>query len=480
MHTLLGKDKFRAGTDLYFKQYDGQAVTTDDFVAALQTASGIDLSQFKLWYTQAGTPEITVSESYNSAEQTYTLVLQQQTPPTPGQPVKHALHIPIAIGLLDQYGKDIPIKEKILSLTQAEQSFTFNNIPCQPRLSILRDFSAPVKIKHEVSDEHLSFMLAHDSDDFNRWFAGQQLYTKNIFALMDDIEQGRELKLSTLLLESFRSVLLDDGLNLSLKAELICMPLTTQLIDATQQANPDLIHTAKKFIITNLATALHDQLMDLYVKHKLVGNYKYSSHDVAARTFKNVILSYILSTKTQEGINLATEQYYSANNMTDIMASMSTLVNIGCKERTQIFAEFYTKWADNPLVINKWLDLQARSDLDDTLQQVQNLMQHKSFDIKNPNKVYSLIGGFCTGNPVKFHAATGSGYKFLADIVLQLNAINPQVAARMLNPLSQWQKFTSDRQKLMCAQLLRIKQAANLSLDVLELVTKTLDNRVCE
>lgn len=480
LHTLLGAEKFRAGTDLYFKRHDGQAVTTDDFVAAMAEVSGIDLTQFKLWYTQAGTPEIKVTESYDKAKQLYILHLQQHTAPTPGQATKQALHIPVAIGLLDEDGKDIPINNTVLSLSKSEESFVFENIPVQPKLSILRNFSAPVKIKHEVAQEELAFMLAHDSDDFNRWFAGQKLYTQYILDLVEDLRQKRKPKLSELILKSFKAVLLDPHLNLSLKAELISMPSTVQLIDVMHPADPDLIYAAKKFVVTSLARKLNAELLQQYSKHQLQGNYNYNAKDVSYRTFKNIILAYLLSNQTPEGIQLAVDQYYSANNMTDIMAAMSTLVNIDCTERAQILAEFYAKWSYNPLVINKWLAVQAQADSENTLQEVQRLMQHQSFDLKNPNKVQALIAGFCVGNPVRFHATSGAGYEFLTEIVLQLNKLNPQVAARMLNPLSQWQKFTVDRQKLMCAQLLRIKQTDNLSLDVLELVTKTLDNYVCE
>jgi len=480
LHTLLGAQKFRAGTDLYFKRHDGQAVTTDDFVAAMAEVSGMDLTQFKLWYTQAGTPEIKVTESYDKATQQYTLRLQQHTPPTPGQPEKQALHIPVAIGLLDEQGNDIAITNNILSLTKADESFSFEGIKVQPKLSILRNFSAPVKIKHKVAPECLAFMLAHDGDDFNRWFAGQQLYTQSILALVEDLKQKRKLKLPELLLNSFEAVLLDSNLNLSLKAELICMPSTVQLIDVMQPADPDLIYAAKKFVVTTLARKLKAKFMQQYTAHKLGGNYSYNAKDVSYRTFKNIILAYLLSNKTPEGIQLAVDQYYSANNMTDTMAAMSTLVNIDCSQRAEILSEFYAKWSANPLVINKWLAVQAQADSENTLHEVQKLMQHQSFDLKNPNKVQALIGGFCVGNPVHFHATSGAGYEFLTEIVLQLNKLNPQVAARMLNPLSQWQKFTIDRQKLMCAQLLRIKQTDNLSLDVLELVTKTLDNYVCE
>lgn len=478
MHTILGPDKFRAGTDLYFTKYDGQAVTTDDFVSAMQTASGIDLTQFKLWYSQDGTPEITVTENYDSAAKTYTLKLSQSTPSTPSQKEKVPLYIPVKIGLLDQNGTDMPIEEPLLILNQAEQSFVFKNINSQPTLSILRDFSAPVRLKHEVPAECLAFLLAHDSDPFNRWYAGQRLYLQTIFELITDIQQNRDLKLSDVILKSFREVLLDNNLNVDLKAELMSLPATQQIIDALYDVNPDQIYVAKKFLVTAIATALKAELIQSYSSYNLSGAYQYNAHDAAYRSCKNVILSYILSTKTTDAINMGVEQYYNSNNMTDTIAALVCIANIDCPERTKLLDDFYNKWSGNVLVVNKWLAIQAQADTDLVLDQIKVLMQHPAFDIKNPNKVQSLIGAYCIGNPIKFHAASGVGYKFLADIVLQLNTINPSVAARLLNPLSSWYKYTHARQVLMCAELLRIKDTPNLSSDVLEIVTKSLHNYV--
>jgi aminopeptidase N len=474
MHTLLGPEKFRKGTDLYFARNDGHAVTTDDFVAALQEASGIDLSQFKLWYTQAGTPELTVATEYDPGQKTYTLNLTQMTPPTPGQPDKQALHIPIALGLLDANGNDIPIETPVLSLTKPEQKFVFKNIAEKPHLSILRDFSAPVRLKHSVSDEDLAFLLAKDNDNFNRWYAGQKLYTNTLLNLVKDVQNKTALKLSSVLIEAFRAVLLDDGLNLSLKAELLTPPSMQLLIDSMQVADPDAIYAAKKFLVTTIANEMKKELIDKYDAYTLFGPFKYTAEDAAHRSCRNTIFGFLTSTKTREAIVLANDQYNKANNMTDKIAALSALANIECDERIEALVDFYDDWSSNPLVINKWLSIQATADLDDTLDQVKSLMQHAAFDIKNPNKVYALIGGFGIGNPVKFHAKDGAGYNFITDIVIQLNSLNPQVAARMLNPLTNWKKFTPDRQEKMQKELLRIKQADNLSSDVMEIVTKAL------
>jgi aminopeptidase N len=474
MLNLLGPEKFRAGTDLYFSRFDGQAVTTDDFVAALQDASGVDLSQFKLWYTQAGTPEVEVIEDYDANTSTYTLTLSQYIPDTPGQTNKQPMLIPIAIGLLDDNGNDMPIDTPVLSLSQAKQSFVFDKLVAKPRLSILRNFSAPVKLKHDDTIEYLAFMLAKDSDTYNRWYCGQRLYMKILLELTKDAQIGKELKLPEFIYDIFVNILLDSALNLDLKAELLSLPPVQMLIDNMLPADPDSIYKAKKFMVTSLATRFEKELLQMYREYTLFGPYRYTPEDAAHRTCKNTILTYLLSNKTSTSIALAVEQYNKANNMTDTIAALAGLANIESNERIVTLIEFYDTWATNTLVINKWLMIQATADLDGVLDQVKALMRHNAFDIKNPNKVQALIGGFCVGNPVRFHDLSGAGYKFLADVVLELNGINPQVAARMLTPLTQWQRFGEQRQKLMCGELRRIQQSASLSTDVSEIVNKSL------
>jgi len=474
MLTLLGPQKFRAGTDLYFSRFDGQAVTTDDFVAALQDASGVDLTQFKLWYTQAGTPEVTVLEAYDANNRTYTLTLSQYIPDTPGQTNKLPMLIPIAIGLLDDNGNDMPVATPVLSLNQAQQSFVFNDIVTKPQLSILRNFSAPVKLKHNDTVEYLAFMLAKDADNYNRWYCGQRLYMKILLDLTRDAQAGKDLKLPDFICDIFVNILLDSGLNLDLKAELLSLPPIQMLIDNMLPADPDAIYTAKKFMVTSLASRFEKELLQMYTEYALFGPYRYTAEDAAHRTCRNTILGYLLSNKTPAGIALAIAQYNKSNNMTDTIAALAGLASIESNERIAALIEFYDTWSTNPLVTNKWLMIQATADLDEVLNQVKSLMRHEAFDIKNPNKVQALIGGFCVGNPVRFHDSSGNGYKFLADVVIELNAINPQVAARMLTPLTQWQRFTELRQKLMCGELRRIQQSASLSTDVMEIVTKSL------
>ncbi len=478
LRLVVGPEKYRAGTDLYFSRFDGQAATISDFVGVMQEVSGIDLTQFKLWYNQAGTPEISVQEEYDPGQQIYTLKLAQTIPDTPGQTNKKPMHIPIAIGLLDPTGREYPIEQTMLLLTEAEQNFQFKNITAKPLLSILRDFSAPVKLKRIVSKEDLALLAARDSDNFNRWFAFQQLQLQVLIDLVQDVQKDVELKLSPLLLESFTNILLNPNLNLELKAELITLPSTQLLIDAMQPADPDAIYLAKKFLVNSLTKELRKEFYQLYAEYSLAGPYRYEAEDVAKRTCRNTILAYIASSKTPEAVKLAFEQFNHANNMTDTIAALANLASIDCNERIEALLNFYDRWVKNPLVLNKWLSIQAMADSDNTLAQVEDLTKHEAFDFKNPNCVYALIGGFASGNPVRFHVATGAGYKFLADVVIRLNSINPQIAARIITPLTQWQKFAADRQKLMCRELLRIKQTDSLSVDVLEIVTKALDSHV--
>lgn len=464
MHTLLGPEKFRAGTDLYFSKYDGMAVTTDDFAAAMQEASRVDLTQFKLWYTQAGTPQIEVKDYYDADARKYVLTLKQRIPDTPGQIDKLPMHIPIHIGLLDQTGNDMPIAEPVLSLTKAEQDFEFTDINEKPILSVLRDFSAPVQIHRDVSLEELAFLFANDSDNFARWFSGQKLYEKVLFDL-DNIET---------LTNSFKKVLIDTQLNTSLRAELLKLPSFAQLVTTNIPADPDNIHRARKQVRKHLTQTLRSEMLEVYNEHVLAGPYQYKAEHVASRSLKNLMLVYLLQVPNDESIKLAMKQYHDANNMTDKVAVLTALGDVDCPERTEIFDDFYSKWASNPLVVNKWLSIQAYADVSDSLERVQKLMQHKAFDIKNPNKVYALVGGFCMGNQPHFHHKSGSGYKFLADTVIKLNSLNPQVAARMLTPLTEWNNFITQRQELMQEELQRIRGTAKLSPDVYEIVSKSL------
>lgn len=473
LKTLLGWDTFRKGTDLYFERHDGQAVTTEDFVAAMEAVSGQDLTQFKLWYSQAGTPEIEVEEQYDKSKQIYQLTLTQECKPTLGQPVKQPMHIPISVGLLDSEGRDLLKDNAILSLKEKQQTFTFPNILEKPTLSILRNFSAPVKIKSPLTNEELSFLLAHDSDDFNRWEAGQKLSERVILQLVKDFQDKKPLKVNSLWLQAHMAVLENCQLNRALKVEILSLPSTSYLLEMLKPADPDALYAVKKFLMLEIAKAGESIFLKLYHENHLPNRYQYTTEDAEKRSLRNICLMYLSQMQEPEYITLAMHQWQTAHNMTDSYAALSVLCDIDCSQRKEVLQDFYDQWQHDPLVMDKWLRVQAWSDLPNTLEIVQNLMNHPIFDITNPNKVYSLIGAF-GANTVHFHQKNGNGYQFLTDVILKIDPLNPQVAARMIHPLTNWKIFDTDRQAKMRAQLERIQSTPGLSKDMLEMVNKAL------
>ncbi len=471
---LLGKENFRRGMDLYFERHDGQAVTTDDFVAAMEAASKMDLSQFRLWYSQAGTPEVTVQETYDVNTKTYQLTLKQFCPPTPNQPNKQPMVIPVAMGLLNKVGKDLLEKTEVLVLKTAEETFSFNKIPEKPVLSVFRSFSAPVKVHLETRDEDLAFLLAHDSDDFNRWDAGQKLTERLIWRLVEAYQGKRSLELPGFWLEAHRAILQDKGVNAALKAEILSLPSLNYLVELKKPAEIDALFVVRTFLKQALSKGLQKELLENYDKHTLSGRYQYKPEFVAARSLKNLCLAYLVIGDPTVGIDLCLKQWKTANNMTDALAVMGALSNWAGEERERVLAEFYAHWQHDALVMDKWFRVQAGSELPNTLENVKRLMKHPAFEITNPNKVYSLIGAFTTGNLIRFHDQTGAGYEFLSDAVLQLDPLNPQVASRMVRGFSSWTRFDSARQEKMKLQLKRLLEQPKLSKDVFEIVSKCL------
>lgn len=484
-HTLLGKEKFRKGTDLYFERHDGQAVTTDDFRKAMEDANGVDLSQFERWYSQAGTPVLKVSTDYNEADKKYTITINQSCPPTPEQSEKLPFHIPVAVGLLGADGKDIPMQlegedkafdgvTRVLELTEAEQSFVFVNINEKPVPSLLRKFSAPVKLEYEYTNDELAFLMANESDDFNRWDAGQRLAIIVMQNLVEDYKAGRELTMSLAYSDAFGKTLSDTSLDKRLVVEALILPEESYLAEIIgKDIDPDAIHAVKSFIRKSLALTHRKILLDTFKANVNDGEYTIDGEAIGKRSLKNVCLSYLMELSEQEIVDLAYEQFKTANNMTDVMAALTTLSNHDCPEKDQALDAFYQKWQDEPLVMDKWLTIQATSTLADTLDKVIELTEHPVFTMNNPNKVRALIAAFCMRNPVRFHDPSGKGYKFLADKVLYLNKTNPLMAARMLNPLSSWRKYEENRRQLMCAELDRILAEPELSKDVYEIASKS-------
>ena len=485
IETLLGRDGFRRGIDLYFQRHDGQAVTCDDFVAAMADANDADLSQFKRWYHQAGTPELSVHDAYDAATHAYTLHVRQSCPSTPGQPDKAPFHIPLAMGLLDATGGDLPLQlegenaaqgtTRVLELREPEHVFRFINVPVRPVPSLLRGFSAPVKLNSTESDADLRFRLARDRDDFNRWDAGQSLAVRIILGLIEDRRQGRSWALPESFSDAFGEAL-ESGAESALLAQVLSLPGEIYLAEQMDVVDVDGIHDARLFVQQTLAQRLREALLARYqaLHSSERDGYSTDAAAIGRRALKNVCLEYLMRLDEASLLHLCLEQFQTASNMSDQLGALVSLANHDGPERNTALATFYERWRGEALVVDKWLTLQATSYLPDTLNLVKTLMKHEAFSLKNPNKVRALIGAFCQANPVHFHALDGSGYTFLADQILALNAFNSQIAARQVAAFTRWRKFDPTRQQGMRDQLERILEAPKLSPDVYEIVAKSL------
>lgn len=485
-HTLLGRDGFRKGMDLYFERHDGQAVTTEDFLSAMEDANGEDLSQLQRWYDQAGTPRVDAWMDYDAQAKTCTLRFKQMCAPTPEAEEKQPFLIPMEVGLLDAQGNDLPLQlvgedeaqgtSRVLRVTDAEQSFTFINIEELPVPSLLRGFSAPVRLYYDYSDEQLAFLMSHDSDAFNRWDAGQRLAMKTILGLLQAREQGEPEALEHHFIEAFQNLLNDVSLDSAFKAEALTLPSEADIAELARPINPVAIHDVREFVYTNLAKALRIDLENCYEQlSQAQGEYDVETQSMAKRSLKNTCLAYLGRLDDEAIPEMTHQQYVDADNMTDALAALSVLNNIECEERDAAIEAFYNEWQDDSLVLDKWFALQAASQLPNTLDTIKALKQHEKFDGRNPNKVRSLLGSFAMRNTTNFHAEDGSGYDFLAECVLELNDFNPQLASRIVRPLMTWKHFEPVRGSHMRAQLERIIEHDGLSKDVYEIVSKSLN-----
>lgn len=489
---ILGEEKFRAGSDLYFERHDGQAVTTEDFVKAMEDASGIDLAQFRNWYRQAGTPEIAVNGSYDQDAKQYTLSVEQSCPDTPGQLNKKPFHIPLRVGLIDSQGQELALRiagddrgqaltDRVLAVTERRQQFVFEQIEQAPIPSLLRGFSAPVRLRYDYARQDLFFLMVHDSDGFNRWNASQLLAIDIIGELQVDRAEGKELVLPQILIDAYsgilNSVLGDPELDKAMVARLLSLPSAGLLIERAEVADVESIHAIREFLADGLARNLSTLFAEVYLRNCSDAEFKADAASVAQRSLKNLALSYLLRAGDEEFIRNCQSQFEAASNMTDQLAALRCLVNSDSKMaedlKQQALAGFYKQWSHEPLVVDQWFVAQATCQLPGALSRVKALLDHPDFEIRNPNKVRSLIGAFCGQNHVGFHDGSGSGYEFLADQVLVLDKLNPQIASRLLTPLTRWKKFDARRQGLMQVQLQRIKAAENLSKDVFEVVEKS-------
>ncbi len=474
LQQLIGGDAFRRGMDHYFQVHDGKAVTIQDLIQSMAKASGQDLSQFLLWYSQAGTPEITVQEDYQAEAQRYTLSLTQHCPDTPGQSAKKPFLIPIALGLLDAQGLDQLAPQTQVILKAQSQSFVFESIQSKPILSILRSFSAPVKINMPQSKESLSFLLAHDSDPFNRWEAGQSLSTQLFWALVDDFEQKRPLVADPHWLDAHQTVLQDPSLDPALKAQILTLPSMSYLMELRPQIKLDAMIAVHRFLALQLAQQLKRFFLLQYEAHHDNSIYVFEPSACASRRLANLCLHYLVDSKDPEALALCLQQWRGARSMTDRMGVLNALCDYDGPERSWVLSEFYEQWQHHPVVLDKWFRIQALSELPQTFEQVQQLMTHAAFDLKNPNKVYALIGAFSMGNLQGFHDPSGKAYDWLADVIITLNGFNPKVAARMIEAFSTWQRFDAARQAKMRLALEKIQRTPNLSPDLLEVLSKYL------
>jgi aminopeptidase N len=485
IHTLLGPEGFRKGLDLYFERHDGQAVTCEDFVAAMEAATGEDLNRFRLWYVQAGTPKLKATGRYDAAGEIYELTLSQTCPPTPGQEAKEPLHIPVAVGLLDEAGGDIPLRlvgenradapsTRMLELTEAVQTFRFADIAEHPTPSILRGFSAPVIVEQALLEKDRLHLMAHDTDPFNRWQAAQDIALELLLRIVKAVQRGNEPPADPAFVAALGRTLADETLDPAFAAEMLALPGEDVIAERMEVVDVEAVHGARKALALAVAEGLREPLMEAYRR-----NLENSADptDTAAggrRALKNRALAYLMETGEPEIGDLCLRQYEEAATMTDSIAALTQLAHRDSPHRRRTLADFRQKWAGDKLVLDKWFAVQATSPRADTLARVRELMRDSAFTQQNPNKVRALIGAFATANPLRFHAADGSGYEFLADRVLELDAGNPQVAARLLTPMGRWHRHDEGRRALMRAQLRRILDHEGLSKDSFEIAGKSL------
>jgi aminopeptidase N len=470
-HTLLGAETYRKATDLYFTRFDGQAVTCNDFVQCMADASGRDMTQFFLWYKQAGTPTLQVSSHFDAKHQRYTLTFKQSQPDTAVQSNKQPLHIPIAVGLLDAQGKEIEVTN-ILEMTEREQSFSFEGIAARPVPSILRDFSAPVKLVTDLSDEDLRLLQIDDTDGFNKWEAGQTLALRNIERVM----ANPQADISTFI-EDFGNLIaqgLAGDTDKALLARALSLPEISVIGQNQTVIDPAAIDQARTYFLTQIKRTHKDALAKLYDANTDTGAFAITPEAMGKRALRNVLLELLTASKGTGCATRAKAHYFNANNMTDKVAALASLADSNKPEREEVFEHFYQTYKQYPLVVDKWFKLQAMGNRDSSFVDFAKLRQHAEFNIKNPNRVRSLYTTFSLYNPVKFHDPSGKGYALQRDVIIELNAINPQIAARQVNPFREWKRYTPQLQAHMQAALQAILDTPNLSNDVFEMVSKSL------
>lgn len=482
MHTLLGEEKFQAGMKLYFERHDGSAATCHDFVDAMQDASGIDLAQFTLWYSQSGTPALTVSDSYDSVAEQYTLTVEQHTPATFDQTEKQALHIPLNIELYGKNGNVMALEYQgkkvhhVLDVKQAKEQFVFDHVSEKPIVSLLRDFSAPVKLDYPYQDEDLIFLMKQASNAFSRYDAAQMLLGKYVKLNVENFQKGLTQTIPESVIDAFRATLLSESLDPALIAQILTLPSENELANLFSLVDPIAIYHVRQFLLRQFANALFDELSAVYHDNK-TPSYKIEHHDIAKRALKNSCLALLaysnLDGKSQVN-RWVMDQYYHADNMTDRFSSLSIAVKAQLNGQNELVTDFDNQWHQDGLVMDKWFSLQATSPDKNVLSTVKSLLNHRSFTLSNPNRIRALIGAFVNNNPVAFHAEDGSGYQFLVDRLTELNQKNPQVAARLIDPLIRLKRYDEKRQQQMKASLEYLLTLDHLSNDLFEKISKAL------
>jgi aminopeptidase N len=468
--TILGKDGFRKGMDKYFELFDGQAVTTEDFVHSMEIANGVDLKQFReTWYEQAGTPEVKVQASFSNGKAK--IEFTQTCAPTPGQEVKRPFHIPFAMALLDQSGN--LQKESLLHLKKEKETFEFE-VKEKPVLSLLRNFSAPVKVKAEQSDHDLMLLLAKDSDSFARWEAGQTLFLKEIQKLVSAFQAGSPLQVNEPLVFTMGKIAADSTIDPALRAQLLDIPEEGYLGQQMPVILVDAVHAAREFLEKSIARGNEAVFRKIYSEMENSGAYRYHPLDVGKRSLRKALLAYLTNTGKAEHAQEALRLCKNSNNLTEELSGLIALIHHEGSERDQAFDHFYQKWNKDSLVMNKWLMSQSVSSVKGGLERLKRIMKDPVFNINNPNKVYSLLVAFGRMNLTQFHAEDGSAYKFFADLVMDIDARNPSVASRMVSLFNQWKRFDPKRQALMKAELERIVAKAGISNGVFEIASKAL------
>lgn len=479
LHTLLGEENFQKGMQLYFERHDGSAATCDDFVQAMEDASNIDLSHFRRWYSQSGTPVVTVRDDYDAENSQYTLTISQHTPPTAGQPEKAPLHIPFDIELYDSEGQVIALQKgghpvhHVLNVTEAEQSFIFDNITTPPIPSLLREFSAPVKLEYKWSDQQLTFLMRHARNDFSRWDAAQSLLAIWIKLNVARYQQGQPLSLPIHVADAFRGILLDEHIDPALAAEILTLPSATEIAELFEIIDPIAIVAVREALTRTLAVELADEFLAVYNANKL-DTYRVDHADIGKRMLRNACLRYLAFGDEALAVKLVSQQYHHADNMTDVLAALSAAVAAQLPCRDALMQEYDDKWHQDGLVMDKWFVLQSTSPAENVLETVRGLLNHRSFTLSNPNRIRSLIGAFASSNPAAFHAEDGSGYAFMVEMLTELNSRNPQVASRLIEPLIRLKRYDEKRQTLMRSALEQLKNLPDLSGDLYEKIVKAL------